>query len=105
MEPANVPTQINNDQPIKEPTLIPAEDPMEIQNTPTLVLGLPSRAIISQDDVEDTPNCYNMQSISQSITQSIIEPHIMPTLKLNTPNNKLNQKYSSSAQALQINEL
>ena len=78
---------------------------MDIQNTPTLRLGLPSPDIIFQDDVEDTPNRYNMQSIAQSITQSIIEPHIMPTLKLNTPNNKLNQKYSSSAQALQIKEL
>ena len=78
---------------------------MDIQNTPTLRLGLPSPDIIFQDDVEDTPNRYNLQSRSQSTAQSVIEPHLMPTLKMNTPNNKLNHGYVSSSQALQIKKL
>ena len=78
---------------------------MEIQNTPTLGIGLPSLAIIYPDDEEDIPNSYNLWSRAQSITQSVIEPHLIPTLKLNTPNRRLNHGYASAAQALQIKEL
>ena len=78
---------------------------MEIQNTPKLGLGLPSPALISQDTVRDTPNRHNMQSRAKSIAQSVIEHHIIPTLKLNTPNNKLNHGYASSVQTLKIKEI
>ena len=105
VEPVNVTTPINNAQPSKETTLIPTEEKMDIQNTLTLGLDLPSPSIISQDYVEDTPDRYNLQSRAQSIAKSIIEPHLMPTLKLNTPNKKLNHGYASAYQALQIKEL
>ena len=78
---------------------------MDIHNTPTLGLGLHSPDITSQDNVKETINCYNLRPRVQSISQSVIEPHPMPSLKLNTPNNKLNHVYASAAQALQIKEI
>ena len=38
----------------------------------TLGLGLPLPDIISQEDVEDTPNCYNLQTRLQSIKKYVI---------------------------------
>ena len=78
---------------------------MEIQTTTTIWLILLSLAIISQYDLKDTPNRYNLRSRAQSIAKSVIEPHPMPTLKLNTPNKKLNHRYASAAQAHQIRGL
>ena len=85
MKQVNAPTPINNYQPSKEPTLIPTEEPVKNQNKPIFGLGLPSPVIISQDDEEDIPNRYNMQSRAQAITNSIIEPHLMPALQLKHP--------------------
>ena len=56
VEPANVSTPTNNANISEETTLIPNEETMDIQNTSILGLCLLSPAIISQDDVEDTPN-------------------------------------------------
>ena len=78
---------------------------MEIQNTPTLVLGLPSPTIISLDDEEYIPNFYNLKSRKEAIAQSVIETHLMPILRLNTPNNIPNHGYASADQELQIKEL
>ena len=65
VETVNVPTPIYNYNPNKEPTFIPTKEKMYIKNTPTLGIGLPSPAIISQDDVEDTQNCYSLRSRAQ----------------------------------------